>query len=116
MPSVCARRVLSLCFTGRSSQEEEIAMDTSIEFRVTGRVQGVGFRAFVQRTGRQLGLTGWDKNNADGSVSGVAEGDRGLLVDFVKQVKIGNRWSSVDGWDERSQAYSGEFKSFEIRY
>ena len=46
-------------------------MDTGINFRVTGRVQGVGFRAYVQRSGQQLGLTGWVKNNADGSVSGT---------------------------------------------
>ncbi|MEA3287117.1 MAG: acylphosphatase [Candidatus Marinimicrobia bacterium] len=91
-------------------------MDTSISFRVTGRVQGVGFRAFIQRTGQQLGLSGWVKNNADGSVSGLAEGEQGLLVEFMKQVKIGNRWSSVDGLEEQPLRYSGEFSGFEIRY
>lgn len=91
-------------------------MDTGITFRVMGRVQGVGFRAFVQRTGQQLGLTGWVKNNSDGSVSGLAEGSQGLLVEFIKQVKTGNRWSAVKGLEEQPQRYSGDFQTFEIRY
>jgi acylphosphatase len=90
-------------------------MDTGLSFRVTGRVQGVGFRAFVQRTGQQLGLTGWVKNNIDGSVSGIAEGDQGLLVEFIKAVKIGNRWSSVEGCEELVQKFTGEFQGFGIR-
>lgn len=92
------------------------SMDTGINFRVTGRVQGVCFRAFVQGTGRQLGLTGWVKNNADGSVSGLAEGDHGLLIEFIKQVKTGNRWSDVTSLEDEPQRYTGEFQSFEIRY
>ncbi len=91
-------------------------METGLEFRVTGRVQGVGFRAFVQKVGQQLGLTGWVRNNSDGSVSGVAEGSQGLLVEFIKQVKTGNRWSSVKGLEEQPQRYSGDFQTFEIRY
>lgn len=91
-------------------------MDSAVQFRVTGRVQGVAFRAFVQRTARQIGLNGWVKNNPDGSVSGFAEGDQGLLVEFIKQVKIGNRWSNVRSLEQEPQAFSGEFQSFEIRY
>ncbi len=91
-------------------------MDTALLFRVVGRVQGVGFRAFVQSTGQQLGLTGWVKNLSDGSVSGLVEGEQGLLVEFIKQLNVGNRWSSVEGLEEQPQRYSGEYTSFEIRY
>lgn len=91
-------------------------MDTAIAFRVSGRVQGVGFRAFVRKSALQLGLKGWVKNNADGSVSGHAEGDYGILKEFIKQVRIGNRWSSVEAIEEQPQKYSGEFQNFEIRY
>ncbi|MCF6237371.1 MAG: acylphosphatase, partial [Candidatus Marinimicrobia bacterium] len=80
------------------------------------RVQGVGFRAFVQSAGRQLGLSGWVKNNPDGSVVGLAEGDHGLLIEFIKLLKTGNRWSSVDGLEEHAQKYSGDYHGFEIRY
>lgn len=91
-------------------------MDSGVEFRVTGRVQGVAFRAFVQRTGIQMELKGWVKNNSDGSVSGYAEGNQGMLIEFVKEVKIGNRWSKVKSLEQHSQPFSGEFESFEIRY
>ncbi len=91
-------------------------MDAGVSFRVKGRVQGVAFRAFVQTTGRQFGIKGWVKNNADGSVSGYAEGDKGLLVEFIKELQIGNRWSSVEALEEEEHAFSGEFQSFEIRY
>ena len=91
-------------------------MDHGIAFRVTGRVQGVAFRAFVQKTARELGLAGWVKNNPDGSVSGYAEGDKGLLIEFIKQVRIGNRWSDVSGLEEQAQSFTGDFSSFDIRY
>jgi len=91
-------------------------MNVGVSFRVTGRVQGVAFRAFVQSTARQMGLMGWVRNNADGSVSGLAEGEQGLLIEFIKQVKIGNRWSTVKGIDVEHNLYTGEFESFEIRY
>lgn len=44
-------------------------------FRVTGRVQGVGFRAWAVRTARALGVNGWVRNRLDGSVELLAEGD-----------------------------------------
>ena len=44
-----------------------------------GRVQGVGFRWFVQRTARGLGLVGWTQNQPDGSVRVVAEGPSASL-------------------------------------
>ncbi len=91
-------------------------MDTAIEFRVTGRVQGVGFRAFVHKSATQLGLSGWVKNESDGSVVGLAEGDYGLLQELIKQVRMGNRWSSVEGIEEHPRQFSGGYKNFEIRY
>lgn len=44
--------------------------------RITGRVQGVGYRAFSQEMARSLGVTGWVKNEEDGSVSALIAGDR----------------------------------------
>lgn len=91
-------------------------MDTSTEFRVSGKVQGVGFRFFVQSTAQGLGLAGWVKNHSDGSVVGVAEGDHGLLVSFLNELRVGNRWSQVEAVENHAQSFSGDFKSFEIRY
>ncbi len=91
-------------------------METAIVFRAVGKVQRVGFRAFVRTTGLQMGLSGWVKNNPDGSVVGVAEGDHGMLVEFVKALKIGNRWSTVEDVEQQEQRFSGDYESFEIRY
>nr|MBO2476959.1 acylphosphatase [Bacillota bacterium] len=69
-------------------------------WRVRGRVQGVGFRAFVQRHGRALGLVGWARNLPDGSVEVVAEGapeTLALLRDYLQQ---GPRWAVVTAVEE----------------
>ena len=91
-------------------------MDTSTTFRVSGKVQGVGFRFYVKSTAQGLGLAGWVKNHSNGSVVGVVEGDQGLIKSFLKELKVGNSWSQVEAVENQPQSYSGEFKSFEIRY
>jgi acylphosphatase len=81
---------------------------------VHGRVQGVGFRYFVQNTGDQLGLTGNVCNCADGSVEIVVEGVPKRLEEFTGQVKKGPRL----GWVERVEIHeippTGNFSSFQI--
>jgi acylphosphatase len=57
--------------------------------RVTGRVQGVGFRWFVLATGRRLGLTGWVRNNPDGSVEVEAAGPATELASFRARLADG---------------------------
>ena len=91
-------------------------MDTAIIFRIIGKVQGVGFRAYARETGLQLGLTGWVKNNPDGSVVGIAEGDFGLLREFLVRMRQGNRWSTVEEVQDQAQKFSGDYDTFEIRY
>jgi len=62
---------------------------TSVHALVTGRVQGVGFRAFTAATARRLGLTGWVRNLPDGSVEALAEGARRDLDEFVTALRSG---------------------------
>ena len=62
---------------------------------VHGRVQGVGFRYFVQHTGNRLGLTGNVRNCPDSTVEIVVEGDARKIADFIKQVKKGPSLASV---------------------
>ncbi len=54
--------------------------------RVRGRVQGVGFRYFVRDAAMIHGVTGWVKNNPDGSVSVAASGEEGILRDFLQDL------------------------------
>jgi acylphosphatase len=83
--------------------------------RITGRVQGVGFRNFTQRRARRLGLTGWVRNEPDGSVRLEAEGPREVLDDLVEAVHQGPRMAAVDdvevAWDDATD----EFEVFQVR-
>lgn len=83
---------------------------------VNGRVQGVGFRAFVQQQGYLLGLTGWVRNVGYDSVETVAEGRRDVLERFVEAVRQGPRAARVDEVRVEWETPSGEFRSFDVRH
>jgi len=61
----------------------------AIRARVTGRVQGVAFRAWTQRQARALGLVGWVRNEADGSVTALIVGERGPVDELVAALHEG---------------------------
>ncbi len=69
-------------------------------FLVRGRVQGVGFRWFVEREAHLLGLTGWVRNNADGSVEVLAMGSRDQLLALQSRLRAGPRAARVDDVEE----------------
>lgn len=88
-----------------------------MELRITGRVQGVGFRNFtVRRAGRLSSVTGWVRNNADGSVSVVAEGRSSELDSLKQAVSEGPRMARVESLEESRDDPTGEFDSFRVRY
>lgn len=82
---------------------------------VTGRVQGVGFRAFVQQAGASLGLAGWVRNVGYDHVEAVAEGPRPALEQFAEAVQAGPRGARVDECCVEWGKVSGEFSRFEVR-
>lgn len=84
--------------------------------RITGRVQGVGFRNFTQMRARQLGLTGWVRNEEDGSVRLVAEGPRGALEDLFDAVREGPRMGRVEDIEADWNDPTEEFEVFQVRY
>ena len=51
----------------------------AVQLRITGIVQGVGYRYALEREARRLGLTGWVRNRADGSVEALAQGSQAAL-------------------------------------
>ena len=87
-------------------------------FKAYGRVQGVGFRAFVQKLGRSHQVGGWVKNNADGSVSVEVRGNDNQISAFVADVKKGSFFSRVDEIEELSNEKIAELPLpvFEIRF
>ncbi|CAN2535728.1 Acylphosphatase [Methylocapsa aurea] len=72
--------------------------EARLVFRITvrGRVQGVGFRAFVAREARRLALAGWARNCDDGAVEIVAAGPRGALDALVETARRGPPLARVD--------------------
>ena len=69
-------------------------------FVVRGRVQGVGFRWFVEREAHILGISGWVRNNADGSVEVLAQGSREQLLGLRLRLRQGPRAARVDDVEE----------------
>ena len=71
-------------------------MAKAVQYRVTGRVQGVGFRAFVADVARDEGVSGWVRNLPDGSVEARAEGDVDSLRRFEWRLWQGPAHARVD--------------------
>ena len=69
-------------------------------FLVRGRVQGVGFRWFVEREAHVLGIAGWVRNNSDGSVEVLAMGSREQLMGLRSRLRQGPRAARVDDVEE----------------
>ncbi len=83
---------------------------------VRGRVQGVYFRAFVQRHAQALGLSGWARNLPDGaSVEVVAEGSREALDGLLAQLREGPPGARVDVVEESWTPAEGLGGPFAIR-
>lgn len=87
-----------------------------IHIWVTGHVQGVGFRSFVQQSGFLSGLTGWVRNVGSDMVEMVAEGPRDRLEKFAEAVKTGPRAARVNEAKTEWELAMGEFQIFDIRY
>lgn len=86
-----------------------------LSVRITGRVQGVGFRNFTQMRARQLGLTGWVRNESDGSVRLEAEGPRGALEELLEAIQEGPRMAFVEDIDAEWSGGEDEFDVFRVR-
>ncbi len=84
--------------------------------RVWGRVQGVGFRAFVWREAAALGVGGWVRNRADGSVETVISADERSLDRLLDRIGEGPRFSRVDRVESAPESAAADIRgAFEIR-
>ncbi len=89
-------------------------MKPSKHFLVTGRVQGVYFRAATQSCARRLGVTGWVRNLPDGRVEALAQGSPSALQEFEKWLWQGPENALVEKVTGEEVNESAEYRDFTI--
>lgn len=87
----------------------------AVDVTVTGRVQGVSFRACTEDRARRLGVAGWVRNEPDGSVGGHFEGDAEAVDALLEWCRSGPSLARVQHVVVR-EARDGGASSFDIRY
>ena len=91
-------------------------METRAEIVVNGLVQGVGYRYFVIREAKSLGLKGFTKNLYSGEVLIVVEGEKALVEEMIKKLKVGPSHASVKNCKVEWQEPKNEFTDFEVKF
>ena len=86
----------------------------ALRVRVCGRVQGVFFRAWTEQQARQLGVRGWVRNAADGSVEGHLEGEQAAVEQLIELLHRGPPSAQVTEVITEA-AESTESGSFDVR-
>jgi acylphosphatase len=86
-----------------------------LRIRVFGDVQGVFFRHYAMDMANKLGVKGWIRNDPDGSVFIVAEGEESAVDKFAEWAKNGSPMATVDTVDINIEEYVGDSETFEIR-
>jgi len=90
-------------------------MSAAVDVTVTGRVQGVSFRWYAVQEAAKLGVTGWVRNEPDGSVAGHFEGDADAVEAMIDWCREGPGPARVQRVARRDAAVTGA-RSFEVRY
>ena len=83
-----------------------------IHATIRGNVQGVGFRAFVERQAIERGLDGWVRNRRDGTVEAVVQGNEEAAERFVERAKEGPPSAHVAGIEVSEIAVDGSLAGF----
>jgi acylphosphatase len=88
-------------------------MKVTRHLAISGRVQGVGYRFYMQRKARELGLTGWVRNRHDGSVEATIQGSPEGVEAMTAWARRGPPSAAVT--DVRIAEGSGDYSGFEVR-
>jgi acylphosphatase len=83
---------------------------------ISGRVQGVFYRAFTRETAIRHGLKGWVRNLYDGAVEALFEGDKNAVEVAVAECFKGPPSSHVEHIEIEWDVWTGEFETFSVRY
>jgi acylphosphatase len=84
----------------------------TVRLRITGRVQGVGYRMWAERTAAPLAINGWVRNRSDGTVELLATGDDDIVAALIEACRQGPRAAMVtdvaieDAEDDGSVGFS----------
>jgi len=87
-----------------------------LHISISGRVQGVAFRAATREEARALNLTGWVRNLNDGRVEAVLEGEDDKVEVMHRWCEHGPPLARVTGIDATNEYYTGEFRDYTILY
>lgn len=87
----------------------------SLQCLVSGKVQGVNFRAWVKDQAEALGIKGWVRNLNDGRVEVLAQGDDQALSSLRGKLAQGSTFSRVENIDCKWIDYEKEYTGFELR-
>ena len=91
-------------------------MKSRVHVIISGRVQGVWFRANTRDKAKQLGLKGWVKNTPEGSVEAVFEGEEKLIHEMLDWCHHGPPMAEVENVEIKKQRSSNDFDDFSIKY
>ncbi|GAB6138627.1 acylphosphatase [Halanaerobaculum tunisiense] len=83
---------------------------------LSGRVQGVGCRAYINQNANMLDVSGWVKNLTDGRVEAIFAGPQNAVKEMLEIAKEGPPFGNVTDIEVYNEEYKGEFKKFRIKY
>ncbi len=84
--------------------------------KATGRVQGVGFRMYVQQHASDAGVTGWVRNMEDGSVHMELQGEEDTVAKLMDVIEAGNYFIKVEHFETEARTPVGDEIGFKIKY
>lgn len=87
-----------------------------VRLKISGRVQGVFFRAETTRAMRPLNVRGWVRNLPDGTVEALMEGEQAALDQAIQWCRNGPPRARVDQVQVESEPYQGDLTTFDITY
>lgn len=87
-----------------------------VEIRISGKVQGVGFRYFTKKQAKMLNLGGWARNTLDGGVLACVQGSKHAINTFVDYMWVGPPMSDVKSVTTVEMSIIEEFSDFEVRH
>jgi acylphosphatase len=114
MLSILSRYVPLTAATNMSVTKDHSSI-LARRFLIRGRVQGVGFRWFVEREACLLQVTGWVRNNADSTVEVLAQGTRDQLAGLHSRLREGPRAARVDAVEVKDADATPGLAAFQIR-